>query len=208
MTDNIPERDSIIDVGQAPQGRSNVPARQDEILVDKIYLLPVSDRPFFPAQTQPVITNAEHWLETIERVGRTPQSLVGLCLTHNQPGEFPIPAEFPEIGTAVRVHNPTRLGDHLQFIAEGMRRFRIIRWICEKPPYLVQVQYPEPSRENPNNIKAYGLAIINTIKELLPHNPADGFRCHDYQCRRQATAGNTGNHSITRTDGKSVVVTA
>ena len=171
MTDNIQEQNSVIDTDQGAHASANVLARQDDILADKIYLLPVSDRPFFPAQTQPVITSANHWLETIERVGRTPQRLVGLCLTGKGNGDFPRPADFPEIGTVVRIHNPARVGDHLQFIAEGIRRFRIVRWISAKPPYLVQVQYPETPSANSNNIKAYGLAIINTIKELLPLNP-------------------------------------
>src|SRR5690606_32601526 len=39
------------------------------------------------------------------------------------------------------------------------------------PPYLVQVEYLQSGEEITEEIRAYALAIINTIKELLPLNP-------------------------------------
>jgi ATP-dependent Lon protease len=169
MNDN--EKDNIILTEPEQAGRTGVPARQDEVLTDKVYLLPISDRPFFPSQTLPIIINEKYWLETIERVGRTPQRLVGISLARHQPDSIPRPDDFSAIGTVARIHHAQKIDGNVHFIAEGMRRFRVSRWLSEKLPYLVQVEYLEPPQEDKDRVKAYSHAIINTIKELLPLNP-------------------------------------
>ena len=165
------QQDTIIQPNPELEPRSGMPVRQDEILTDKVYLLPISDRPFFPSQTLPIIINEKLWLETIERVGRTPQRLVGISLARHKPENIPRPEDFSAIGTVARIHHAQRIDGNVHFIAEGIRRFRVYRWVSEKLPYLVQVEYLEPPVEDKDKIKAYSHAIINTIKELLPLNP-------------------------------------
>src|SRR3989304_236691 len=157
--------------GSGEASQAQVPARQNDVLPDKINLLPLPGRPFFPAQTLPLMVSEEHWLETIERVGRSPQHVLGLCWSNVGDGTAPAPKDITVVGTVVRVHHPQRAEGRVQFIAEGIRRFRIVRWISEQSPFLVQVEYPAPPEEPADKVKAYGHAIINTIKELLPLNP-------------------------------------
>ncbi|OGT87419.1 MAG: endopeptidase La [Gammaproteobacteria bacterium RIFCSPLOWO2_12_FULL_52_10] len=165
------QQDTIIPTDSESDAHSGMPVRQDEVLTDKIYLLPISDRPFFPSQTLPIIINEKFWLETIERVGRTPQRLVGICLTRQKTESIPKPDDFSAVGTVARIHHAQKIDGNVHFIAEGIRRFRVYRWISEKEPYLVQVEFLEPPVENKDRVKAYSHAIINTIKELLPLNP-------------------------------------
>ncbi|HAW63487.1 MAG TPA: hypothetical protein DCX26_14375, partial [Pseudomonas sp.] len=44
----------------------------DQQQPDKLYIIPVHNRPFFPAQVLPVIVNEDPWAETLERVAKTP----------------------------------------------------------------------------------------------------------------------------------------
>jgi ATP-dependent Lon protease len=82
------------------------------------------------------------------------------------------PQDFYATGTAVHMHHPVRTEGKIQFIAEGQRRFRIVKWLSKKTPYLAQVEYISDSRgANSDEVKAYAMAIINSIKELLPLNP-------------------------------------
>ena len=47
-----------------------------------------------------------------------------------------------------------------------------MRWLSDKPPYLVQVEYPRSQGDKDSDeIKAYAMALIKEIKELLPLNP-------------------------------------
>jgi len=154
----------------AEGAESHVPAPIDKLLPDRLYLLPLHSRPFFPAQNLPIVTNAKHWSGTIERIGNTPHHMCGLVLARAE--EEPAGREdFASTGTVVRMHHPAQEQGRIQFIAEGLQRFRIARWLTSEPPFLVQVQYPQPPAEDSGEIKAYALAIINTIKELLPLNP-------------------------------------
>ena len=38
---------------------------------DKVYVIPIHNRPFFPAQVLPVIVNEEPWAEPLDRVSKT-----------------------------------------------------------------------------------------------------------------------------------------
>ncbi len=142
------------------------------VLPTTLHLLPLTDRPFFPAQTFPVLMDEQPWLETIERIGDHPHHMAGLVLTRSGAPEHLKVEDFYRIGSIVRVHNPTRSGGQIQFIAEGIQRFRIVKWLSHKPPFMVRVEYPaEKPLKADAKVKAYAMAIINTLKELIPLNP-------------------------------------
>ncbi len=143
----------------------------EQNMPDKIYLMPTNNRPFFPAQIQPVEFSSERWDETLKRVYQTPEKILGLSYIEDF-STHPIKSnQFPIIGCAVKVHNIVEVNDQIQFISLGLKRFKIINWLRKKPPYLVQVEYPDTPEEDEDTIQAYTMALINAIKELLPLNP-------------------------------------
>lgn len=145
----------------------------EHALPDKLYLIPVSNRPFFPAQVQPLVFNSQEWEETLQRVAQSPHKVVGLSYAAGITGadHEVSPEDFPEMGCTVKIHNILAEGDQIQFIALGMQRFRIRQWLRKRPPYLVQVEYPDNIENDTDEIKAYALALIQAIKELIPLNP-------------------------------------
>ena len=145
----------------------------EHALPDKLYLIPVSNRPFFPAQVQPLVFSSGDWEETLQRVSQSPHKVVGLSYVAGMPGEGDTidTNDFPEVGCTVKIHNVVSEGDQIQFIALGMQRFRIKQWLRKRPPYLVQVEYPDNIQDDSDEIKAYALALIQAIKELIPLNP-------------------------------------
>ena len=156
-----------------PEESTRTPAVADDVLPDTLYLMPVPNRPFFPGQVQPVAINPDEWAETLKGVGESGSGLIGLSyVPQNDSGEID-PRQFPEIGCVVRLHRPPVASDQAgQFLAQGVRRFRIVRWLSEKPPYLAQVEYPRSQGDKESDeIKAYAMALIKEIKELLPLNP-------------------------------------
>jgi len=143
-------------------------------LPDKLYIIPIHNRPFFPAQVLPVIVNEEPWAETLELVAKTDHHSLALFYMEQQP-EGPEdfdPDQLPEHGTLVRIHHASRQDGKLQFVAQGLSRVRIRGWLRrQRPPYLVEVEHLRPSPDPSDEVKAYGMALINAIKELLPLNP-------------------------------------
>ncbi|MDR9425348.1 MAG: endopeptidase La [Marinobacter sp.] len=151
----------------------------------RMYVLPVSNRPFFPAQVQPVVVNEDPWHETLKRVGETEHRVLGVCFVDEPETESGIPGseDFETMGCAVRVHHAQKDSGKVQFIAQGLQRFRIVQWLRRRPPYLVEVEYPEEPEEPADELKAYTLAIISTIKELLRSNPLYGEEVKQYLSR-------------------------
>lgn len=148
-----------------------VPARLDPQFPKKLLLLPLHARPFFPAQSMPIVIDENRWAQTVEQVGNTPHHLVGLVLARDERDQMPSADDFAPMGTIVRIHHAVRGEGKIQFIAEGLQRFKIESMATDKAPFIAQVSYPSSDEDNTQEIRAYGLAIINKIKELLPLNP-------------------------------------
>jgi len=144
---------------------------RDHVLPSVIHLVPLSDRPFFPAQSMPVFLDEQTWMETVQAVGRTDGHEIGLLLLKNEVNGIPAPDDFEEIGCLVRMHDPKALDGQIRFIAEGLARFRVVEWLSDKPPYVVRVEYPQSVEPDELKVRAFANAIITTVKELLPLNP-------------------------------------
>lgn len=149
-------------------------------LPERIYLLPVHSRPFFPAQIQPLVIPRDRWQATIDRVADTSHKTVGLSFVGEVPLDELVISDYSVIGTAVQMHRVTVEEGRIQFIAQGLKRFKIDRWISKKAPYLVEVTYLEDTEDTSDEARAYALAIINGIKELLPLNPLYGEELKHY----------------------------
>ncbi len=145
-----------------------------ETLPPTINLLPVETRPFFPGQAIPLVIG-ERWEPTIRAVMNTEQNIVGVLLLRDDAASLPTPTDFHRMGTACRIHRVQKADNQLQVLIEGLQRFRISEWISRKQPYTASVTYfPETRYADVQEIKGYAVAIINTIKELLPLNPLYG----------------------------------
>ena len=147
-----------------------LPAQQ---LPDKLYIIPIHNRPFFPAQVLPVIANQQPWGRTLASVSNTEHKCLAVFFVDTPPdehGEFDLDS-LPEHGTLVRVHHVSEEGGKLQFVAQGLTRVRIRGWLSRRGPYLAEVEYPQAPNDPRDEVKAYGMALINAIKELLPLNP-------------------------------------
>ncbi|MBJ6136878.1 endopeptidase La [Marinobacter litoralis] len=151
----------------------------------RMYVLPVTNRPFFPAQVQPVMVNEDPWHETLKRVAETDHKMLGICFVEDTESESGVPTsdELEVMGCAVRVHQAQRENGKVQFIAQGLHRFKIVQWLRRRPPYLVEVEYPDEPEEPADELKAYTLAIIGAIKELLRTNPLYGEDVKQYLSR-------------------------
>ena len=147
-------------------------ARPTDVRPALIHVLPVAARPFFPGQVVPLLMDAAHWRETLQAVGRTAHHLIGIVLTRGEVAEKALPGEFRRVGTLARVHRVQETEGRLQVLVECMQRFTIERILGEEAPFRARVVYvPEPVGKPSDEVKAYAMALINTIKELLPLNP-------------------------------------
>ncbi|WP_300523818.1 endopeptidase La [Alcanivorax sp.] len=146
-------------------------ALPDQLKPQRIYLIPVQHRPFMPGLVQPVMLDKERWQATLERVSQTPHQSLGLVYVGDNDPDSVTHDDFPEYGCLVKVHALNEENGQFQMVAQGTTRFRIENWLNRKRPFMTEVSYPEPRAEADETIRAFGMAIINTIRELLPLNP-------------------------------------
>ncbi len=166
MTDNQD------DTGDLDFAESSPPALANDVLPQLIHLLPLAMRPFFPGQAVPLLMDADEWASTIEAVGETPHKILGVVLTRSETSEQATKDDLYPVGTACRVHRVQKTGGRFQVLVECLQRFAIEDLVSDKPPFSARVRYlKEPVDREEAEIKPYSMAVINTIKELLPLNP-------------------------------------
>jgi ATP-dependent Lon protease len=150
-------------------------ARATDVLPGVLHILPLANRPFFPAQVIPLVLDAEPWRRTIEAIMETPHKAVGLVVIKSDDPRAATPDDYYAMGTACRVHRVATNEDKIQVLVEGLQRFRIEDWVSRERPLVVRAQYfPETEYGPAKELRAYTAAIINTIKQLLPLNPLYG----------------------------------
>ena len=158
-------------------------ALPEDVLPDTIYILPLSSRPFFPAQVQPVAVDLEPWEETLERISLDSQSAVGLVYSESLSDDAPSTKDFKQIGCVVKVHKATPESGKMTFLAQGLKRFEIVEWLDEEAPYRARVRYLTDTKVNDDESKAYSISILDSIKELIRVNPLFSEDLRQYLAR-------------------------
>lgn len=153
------------------QGEGNDLVLANEALPDKLIILPIYGRPFFPAQVQPLTVDAKPWKETIDKALASEQKVIGLLFAGETPDDDLDSSTFSEMGTIARIHHAEEMDEQIQFIAQGICRFKIEGWLKKKAPYRARVSYPTTNHRRSKEIKAYAMALIQAIKELVNLNP-------------------------------------
>ncbi len=155
-----------------PREKDHQLARPDEVLPDTLQLIPLSTRPYFPVLVQPVVVDEDPWGQGIRVVAESAHKLIAMSYAPSALKGVPQPEDIHDIGCVARIHRVHESKGKLQFIAQGIRRFRIREWIKQAPPYIVRVEYFEPTiGEDESQLRAYAMSIINIIKELMVLNP-------------------------------------
>ena len=155
----------------------------EQTLPDILYLMPVTTRPFMPAQIQPMMADAETWGQTIQRVAETEHKVMGLFFVDSQDLNSIRAEDIPLVGCSVRLLNASGDGRRVQFISQGLGRIKIKRWINRKPPFVVQVEHPRTYLKKDDETRAYALALVGAIKELVPLNPLYNEELKHYLAR-------------------------
>lgn len=169
--DNQEDNDVIADDESVVISDPKALALPDDVLPETLYILPISSRPFFPAQVQPVMVDAEQWEDTVERIAEHPQAAVGLVYAEKVGKGAPPVEAFRSIGCAARIHKAEKQNDKLTFLAQGVKRFEVVEWLSDSAPYLARVRYINDAKASDDEAKAYSIAILDAIKELIRLNP-------------------------------------
>jgi len=151
-----------------------------DVLPEELLIIPLHDRPMFPKMMGPIIVDDPKVQRALLEVGEksTPMYL-GLLLTRPTEDAMPKrpenPEEFYNVGVVVRVVQatpPKEPGEPLQLMAQALERFEVLNLYRKDTIFYADVNYLyEEQIENTEELKAYSVAIIDCIKELVALNP-------------------------------------
>ncbi len=146
--------------------------RSEEALPPQLTLLPLSNRPLFPGLVVPLVYEGEEMGKLVRDLAASHEQHVGLVLVRDEDESY-APENLYEVGVVARIAKAVEIEGHgLHLVVECLRRFRIDGFLSSENPIRVLAHYrPETSYEDNITLRAYTVAIVNTIKELLKHNP-------------------------------------
>lgn len=146
---------------------------------DQLYVLPRTSAPFFPGMRAPIaIEKGSPFYEVLKLLYATDHRCIGLFLTKEKEANINEVGikDLYKVGVVARILShqlyPSEDGRVAHVVLQIEKRVTIEKQVKDK--YLrAQVKYYEdPSIENmTQELKAYSISIITTIKELLKLNP-------------------------------------
>ncbi len=174
---NLDEDTEVEQEGQA-SGNQQLLLAQD-VLPEALLIIPLFDRPMFPKMMGPIMVEDPRIQKTILEAQQ--QGLPNLSGAASGQARRIRNCQHPEamedffsVGVAAKVvaDFAARHDQPLQLVAQAQERFSVKKLIREKPVFRALVSYPfEGIPESTDELKAYSVAIIDCIKELVTLNP-------------------------------------
>ena len=150
-----------------------------DLLPDDLMIIPLNDRPMFPKMMVPIFIDDPTMRQTVMKhvEKHTPLYFGLILLKPSEDGLARSPQsgdDFFKVGVAVRVVqvSPYKPDEPLQIIAQALDRFDVVALLKKDSIYMGEVKYwKEQVEEHTEELKAYSVAIIDCIKELVNMNP-------------------------------------
>ncbi len=162
------------DADSAPPSQLVV-ARQ--VYPDQLPILALPSRPVFPKVMVPVELESPELQRLINDATASGQRLVGLVLEREPPaddrdhGEQLVEGEVYDVGVVAEIMNVTTEEGEVTAVLNALDRMRIVRVLSHSPYMVAEVEYLKDKAAPVGELKAYTLAVINSIKELVVQNP-------------------------------------
>ncbi len=144
----------------------------EEILPDILTIIPLSQRPIFPGMMIPLVLSGEKMTAIAREILEKQNHIGGVVLlenAHDGPYET---RDLYKVGTAVKVLKVIHTDENsLQLLVTVLNRFTLDK-VHSEDPFLVWrvVHHYEESKKQNEEMKAYSLAIISAVKELIQSN--------------------------------------
>lgn len=158
-------------------------------LPDELYVIPIFGRPIMPSQLTPVQMSTD-WAEILMRIASSENKVFAVfSLGDKSTARDDVKEEdFPRTGCLVRLLHARTDENSVHFICEGLCRVQLSHWINFKRDSLAKVVFPiyepyPPESREAVEVKAYAMALLSSLQELLPLNPMYSDEMRQYLLR-------------------------
>jgi ATP-dependent Lon protease len=146
----------------------------DQVLPVRLYLLPVTGRPFFPGALLPLVVSTPPDLALVEKSLET-GGFLGLILTQREDAENPVADDLHRVGTAAKVLKRINLPQGgINLIVNTVKRFHVAKYLSKESPISAAVQYMDDTDYEGMEVQALTRALLVKMKEVAEANPLLG----------------------------------
>ncbi|MGL6099007.1 MAG: endopeptidase La [Fusobacteriaceae bacterium] len=148
--------------------------RINDMVPDQLPIIPLITRPIFPNIMVPITFTGEDYIGVITKAQNENNGFLGLVYAEEFNEEHFLKSKMSEIGTSVKIHKINSVGENaIQVIVQGITRFKKTKTLSENEGELVwAVEHHREKEDVPSDeVKAYMLAIMGTLKEIFKLNP-------------------------------------
>jgi ATP-dependent Lon protease len=142
----------------------------DQILPNKLSLIPLMGRPIFPGIFTPIMITGMDDLKVVEE-SLSGDGIIGLILLKHET-EKALSADFFSVGTVAKIVKRINLPDGgVNIFISTLKRFKIKKFLSSESPFVVAVDYLDEENDSSDEVKAYTRALLSEMKQISENNP-------------------------------------
>ena len=142
----------------------------DQILPNKLTLIPLAGRPIFPGIFTPLMINSNDDVKVVEEAYEK-EGFIGIVMLKND-AETPQINDLHKVGTAARIIKKVNLPDGgINIFISTVKRFKIRKVLHSAAPMAAAVEYLEDEEADTFEVKSLTRALISEMKEVSENNP-------------------------------------
>ncbi|MCP4130746.1 MAG: endopeptidase La [bacterium] len=143
-----------------------------EVLPDVLPIIPLSQRPIFPGMMIPLVLNGPSMLDVANEIMDSDHKIGGVVLVESQHDTMAESKDLHTVGVSVKVIKVTPIDENtVQVMINAIGRFSLDKIMRDHPVITWRVHhYYEDKYEPTDEMKAYSMAIISSVKDLIKSN--------------------------------------
>lgn len=142
----------------------------DQILPNKLTIIPLSGRPIFPGIFTPLMISSADDVKVVEDAYEK-EGFIGIVMLKND-SETPGIDDLYRVGTVARIIKKVNLPDGgVNIFISTQKRFKIRKALHKASPIAAAVEYLEDEEADTFEVKALTRALISEMKEVSENNP-------------------------------------
>lgn len=142
----------------------------DQLLPNKLTLIPLAGRPIFPGIFTPLMITSNDDVKVVEEAYEN-EGFIGIVMLKND-SESPSVSDLHKVGTAARIIKKVNLPDGgVNIFISTVKRFKIRKVLHNAAPMAAAIEYLEDEEADTFEVKALTRALISEMKEVSENNP-------------------------------------
>ena len=142
----------------------------DQLLPNKLTLIPLAGRPIFPGIFTPLMITSNDDVKVVEEAYEN-EGFIGIVMLKND-SESPSVSDLHKVGTAARIIKKVNLPDGgVNIFISTVKRFKIRKVLHNSAPMAAAIEYLEDEEADTFEVKALTRALISEMKEVSENNP-------------------------------------